>query len=485
MELYNLTIHELNSLILSKKVSIIEITDSILSRINKIEDYVGSYITLCSDEAIKSAAEIQSEIDKSGCKLPLMGIPMGIKDNICTKGIKTTCASRMLENFIPPYSATVVQKLNTNKAILIGKLNMDEFAMGSSTESSYFKLTRNPWDLKRVPGGSSGGSAAAVTAGEAVFSLGTDTGGSIRQPAAFCGVVGMKPTYGLVSRFGLVAFASSLDQIGPITKDVEDCAIVLNVLAGYDKNDSTSVDSNHLDYTKALVNDVKGMKIGIPKEYITENMNDEVEKAMFNAVKVFENLGAECEEFSLPMTEYVLPVYYIISSAEASSNLARFDGVKYGYRAKNYSDLNDMYVRTRSEGFGYEVKKRIVLGAIVLSGDNYVKYYEKALKLRRIISECFYKLFDKYDIIISPSTSDTAFKTGKNSVKIPEMSDSNFYTAAANLTGLPGISIPCGFDKEGLPIGLHMMSGLFAESTLLRAAYTFEQNTIHHRKKPN
>lgn len=477
MEIHELTVHEMGELIKSKKVSAVELTQLMLDRINEIDKEVNCFITVLNDEAIIRAKTVQERIDKGEVRSPLAGIPMAVKDNICTRGIKTTCASKMLENFVPPYDATVIEKLYYKDTVLLGKLNMDEFAMGSSTENSHLKVTRNPWDLNRVPGGSSGGAAAAVASGLTGFALGSDTGGSIRQPAAFCGVVGIKPTYGTVSRFGLVAFASSLDQIGAITRDVTDCALVLNAITGYDSMDSTCANIEYPDFTGALINDVRGVRVGIPKEYIGEGINPEVKKAVLDAAEVLRRLGAECEEFSLPMTEYAIPVYYIISSAEASSNLARYDGIKYGYRAEIYSDLSDLYKKTRSEGFGTEVKRRIMLGTYVLSEGYYDAYYKKALKVRTLIRSSFDDAFEKYDVVMGPTAPTTAYKMGEKRDNPLEMYLGDIYTVSANIAGLPALSIPCGFDSNNLPIGLQLMAKHFDEKTLLRVGYTFEQNT--------
>ena len=482
MELYELTVHQLSDLIKEKKVSAVEITKSYLDRIEKIDSKVGSYLSVLGEDAVKRATEVQEKIDKGEAKSPLSGIPVALKDNICTEGIKTTCASKMLHNFIPPYNATVSKKLLDDDAVIIGKLNMDEFAMGGSTENSYFKSARNPWDLERVPGGSSGGSAAAVAANLTAFALGSDTGGSIRQPASFCGVVGMKPTYGAVSRFGLVAFASSLDQIGPLTKDVTDCAIVLNCITGHDPMDSTSANVEYPDYTKALVNDVKGLKIGIPKEYMGEGLNPEVRKAVLDAVEVLKKLGAQCEEFSLPLTEYAIPAYYLISSAEASSNLARYDGIKYGYRAEKFTDLLELYKQSRSEGFGTEVKRRIMLGTYALSSGYYDAYYKKALQVRTLIKQGFDEAFEKYDVILGPTAPTTAYKLGEKVNNPLEMYLGDIYTVSVNIAGLPGLVVPCGFDGNGLPIGLQLIGKAFDESTLLRVGFTFEQNTDYNKK---
>lgn len=484
MKLYELTAHELSDLLKKKEIGVEELTQSVLNRIEGIDSKLGSYITVCSDKALKRAQEVQEKINKGETTSPLAGIPVALKDNICTEGVTTTCASKMLHNFVPPYNATVVNKLYEADTVLLGKLNMDEFAMGSSTENSYFKQTKNPWSTERVPGGSSGGSATSVASGEAVFALGSDTGGSIRQPAAFCGIVGMKPTYGAVSRFGLIAFASSLDQIGPLTKDVTDCALVLNEITGHDPMDSTSASVDYPDYTKALINDIKGIKIGIPKEYIGEGINDEVKKAVLKAAETLKDLGAECEEFSLPVTEYAIPAYYIMSSAEASSNLARYDGIKYGFRAEKFSDLIDLYKQTRSEGFGAEVKRRIMLGTFALSSGYYDAYYKKALQVRTLIQQGFNNAFDKYDLIIGPTAPTTAYRIGEKIDNPLEMYLGDIYTVSVNIAGLPGLVVPCGMDSNNLPIGLQLIGKPFDETTLLRVGYTFEQNTEHHKNKP-
>lgn len=483
MELYQLTVHEMCDLIRSKKVSVVELTQSLLDRINAVDAKIESYITVLGDEALNRAKKVQERIDKGEAVSPLAGIPMALKDNICTKNVKTTCASKMLNNFIPPYDATVSKKLYNEDTVLLGKLNMDEFAMGSSTENSYFKITRNPWNVERVPGGSSGGSAASVAAGMTGFALGSDTGGSIRQPASFCGIVGMKPTYGAVSRFGLVAFASSMDQIGPLTKDVTDCAIVLNAITGYDPMDSTSANIKYPDYSKALINDVKGIRIGIPKEYIAEETNPEVKKAVLDAAETLRKLGAQLEEFSLPLTEYAIPAYYLISSAEASSNLARYDGIKYGYRAEKYTDLLDLYIQTRSEGFGVEVKRRILLGTYALSSGYYDAYYKKALQVRTLIKNAFNEAFAKYDVLLGPTAPTTAYKIGEKKDNPLEMYLEDIYTVSVNIAGLPGLTVPCGFDISNLPIGLQLIGKPFDESTLLRVGYTFEQNTEYHKNR--
>ncbi|HHV95741.1 MAG TPA: Asp-tRNA(Asn)/Glu-tRNA(Gln) amidotransferase subunit GatA [Clostridiaceae bacterium] len=484
MELYELTIKQLSDMLKKKQISAVEVTRSVLDRIDKLEPALGCYITIVAEKALQDAENVQKDIDNGTLRSPLAGIPMAVKDNICTEGIPTTCASKMLSNFKPPYNATVIRKLYDNGAILLGKLNMDEFAMGSSTETSYFKKTRNPWNVERVPGGSSGGSAAAVASGEAIYSLASDTGGSLRQPASFCGVVGLKPTYGSVSRYGLIACASSFDQIGPITKDVTDCALVLNAITGRDEKDSTSANIEHPDYTKFLINDVKGLKIGIASEFIGDLLDKEVQKAFIDAVDVLKKLGAECEEISLPSLKNALPVYCILAFAEASSNLGRYDGVKYGYRAKEYKDLEDMYRRTRSEGFGPEVKRRILLGTYALSAEQYDKYYKKALQVRRMICDEFNDAFKKYDIILYPTTPDTAFKFGTMTKEPMQMYKHDILTMPANIAGLPAITVPCGFDSNNLPVGLQMLSKPFGEGKLLQAAYTFEQNTEFRNSRP-
>ena len=476
------TIHEYAELLKQRKLSSVELTKQYLARIEKADAQIGSYITVCPDEALAAAGKADERIAKGEATL-LTGIPVGIKDNICTEGITTTCASKMLYNFVPPYDATVTKRLKNEGAVILGKLNMDEFAMGSSTESSYFKKTKNPYDLTRVPGGSSGGSAASVSADLAPYALGSDTGGSIRQPAAFCGNVGLKPTYGLVSRFGLIAFASSLDQIGSFTKDVTDCAIVLNAIAGYDKMDSTSVDPDKTDYTKALGLPLKGMKIGVPKQYLESGIQAEIREAVENAIKVYEMLGAECEECSLPLSKYALPAYYLISSAEASSNLARFDGIKYGYRAEEYHGLTDLYEITRSEGFGEEVKRRIMLGTYALSSGYYDAYYKKAQQVRGLIKRDFAACFEKYDVLLTPTTPTTAYKFGEKSDPVA-MYMGDICTVAVNIAGLPAISIPAGLDKKGMPIGIQLIANSFDERKLLTAAFAYERETGYEKLRP-
>lgn len=476
------TIHEYAELLKQRKLSSVELTKQYLARIEKADAQIGSYITVCPDEALAAAGKADERIARGEATL-LTGIPVGIKDNICTEGITTTCASKMLYNFVPPYDATVTKRLKNEGAVILGKLNMDEFAMGSSTESSYFKKTKNPYDLTRVPGGSSGGSAASVSADLAPYALGSDTGGSIRQPAAFCGNVGLKPTYGLVSRFGLIAFASSLDQVGSFTKDVTDCAIVLNAIAGYDKMDSTSVDADKTDYTKALGLPLKGMKIGVPKQYLESGIQTEIKEAVENAIKVYEMLGAECEECSLPLSKFALPAYYLISSAEASSNLARFDGIKYGYRAEEYHGLTDLYEITRSEGFGEEVKRRIMLGTYALSSGYYDAYYKKAQHVRGLIKRDFAACFEKYDVLLTPTTPTTAYKFGEKSDPVA-MYMGDICTVAVNIAGLPAISIPAGLDKKGMPIGIQLIANSFDERKLLTAAFAYERETGYEKLRP-
>lgn len=479
MELYELTLHELQDKLGNKEVSAEEITKSIFSRIKTVEDKVKSFISLYEAEAVEKARKI----DNDGKYESIAGIPFGLKDIFCTKGIKTTCGSKMLENFIPSYDCTVAAKLIEKRGIMVGKLNMDEFAMGSSTENSAFFATSNPWDIERVPGGSSGGSASAVAADEVVFSLGTDTGGSIRQPASFCGTVGLKPTYGRVSRWGVIAFASSLDQVGAFTKDVRDCALVMNLISGYDKLDSTSVPVDVPDYTTYLNGDIKGMKIAYPREYFGQGVDGNIRNAVKNALKKFEELGAIVEEVSLPHSEYALPAYYLVAPAEASANLARFDGVRYGYRNSEAENVVDMFSSSRAEGFGDEVKRRIMLGTYALSSGYYDAYYLKALKARRLIYNDFTRAFDDYDIIVSPTTPTTAFKLGEHSGDPLTLYMNDILTVPVNMAGLPGMSIPCGLSK-GLPIGMQLIGKAFDEGQLFRAAYAFEQNTDYHKVKP-
>ena len=475
------TAHELHDLLLAGKTSSLEITRSVFERIAEQDDKVKAYVTLSKETALEQARAADQRLKNKTNLSPLTGIPIAVKDNMCTKGLRTTCSSKILANYLPPYDATVVTKLKEAGAVIIGKTNLDEFAMGSSTENSAFQKTRNPWDLETVPGGSSGGSAAAVAAGEAILATGSDTGGSIRQPASFCGVVGLKPTYGRVSRYGLVAFASSLDQIGPLAKDVEDAALMLNVIAGHDAQDSTSADRPVPDYRRALVNDVKKIKIGLVRELMGEGIEPEIKAAVKKAAADLANLGAEISEVSLPSLEYAITTYYLIAPAEASSNLARFDGVKFGYRSKDAKDLISMYYNTRREGFGQEVKRRIMLGTYALSAGYYDAYYLKALKVRTLIKQDFEKAFGRCDVLISPTSPTAAFKVGEKSADPLAMYLSDIATIPVNLAGLPAVSLPCGFSR-GLPIGLQIIGQAFAEEPVLRTAYAYEQNTEWHKQ---
>ncbi|MGB9891633.1 Asp-tRNA(Asn)/Glu-tRNA(Gln) amidotransferase subunit GatA [Thermodesulfovibrio yellowstonii] len=482
MELNKLKLTELVPLISKGEVRPHEIIIDVFKRVQEVEGKVKAYITLTVEKAYDMAREAENAIF-SGKKSLLTGIPIAVKDNICTKGILTTCASKILYNFYPPYESTVTSKLLNNKYILIGKTNMDEFAMGSSTENSGFHVTKNPWDLERVPGGSSGGSAAAVAADECIAALGSDTGGSIRQPASFCGVVGLKPTYGRVSRFGLVAFASSLDQIGPITKCVADAALLMNVISGHDPMDSTSAPIESSDFTEYLGKEVKGIKIGIPKEYFIEGMDKEVEERIKDAIKELESLGCIPVEISLPHTEYAVATYYIIATSEASSNLARYDGVKYGLRVQG-KDLLEMYMKTRSRGFGTEVKRRIMLGTYSLSAGYYEAYYKKAQQVRTLIKNDFEKAFEKVDFIVTPTAPSPAFKIGEKIDDPLQMYLSDIFTISVNLAGVPAISIPCGFSEKGLPVGLQIIGKPFDEAGILQLAYAYEQSTPWHKMKP-
>ena len=486
MEITELTVHELQEKLQKKEITLPEITKAYAKRIEEKEKEVQAFLTILAEDAEKQSTEIQQKVDKGEKIGSLAGIPIGIKDNICTKGIKTTCASKMLENFISPYDATVMEKIKAEGMITLGKLNMDEFAMGSATEYSAFQKTRNPWNLKAVPGGSSGGSAAAVAADLVPWALGSDTGGSIRLPASFCGVVGLKPTYGLVSRYGLVAFASSLDQIGPITKDVEDCAMLLNVITGHDERDTTSENREKVDYTKAIRSDVKGMKIGIPKEYFGEGIDKEVKETLEKAIQTYQELGATVEECSLDIADYALATYYIIACAEASSNLGRFDGIRYGYRTPNYKNLKELYRRSRSEAFGAEVKRRIILGTYVLSSGYYDAYYKKAQQVRTLVKKEFEEAFQKYDFLLTPTAPNVAFEIGTKSNNPLEMYLADICTVSINIAGLPAISIPCGVNSKGMPIGMQLIGSKFSEETLLQAGYTLEQKIEFRKKyKPN
>ena len=487
MELFDLTIHELHDLLKQKKTSSVEITEAVLKRIRAVEPQVGAYITVTEDLAraqAKKADEIIARDAGAWRAMPLQGIPLGIKDNFLIEGIKTTCASKILNNYIPPYTATCARQLLDQGAVVLGKLNLDEFAMGSSTENSAMVQTRNPWDLDRIPGGSSGGSAAAVAAGECIASTGTDTGGSIRLPAALTNLVGLKPTYGRVSRYGIIAFASSLDQVGPLTKDVTDSAIMLQALAGHDRRDSTSLNLPIPDYAKALAPDVKGWKIGIPKEYFVGGMDAEVAKAMKDAVETLKKLGATCVDVTLPHTDYGVPTYYILATAEASSNLARYDGIRYGHRTSSPGDLTKLYEKSRSEGFGPEVKRRIMLGTYVLSAGYYDAYYIRGQKVRTLIRRDFEQAFEKCDVILTPVSPTPAWKIGEKTNDPLKMYLSDIFTINVNLAGLPGMSLPCGFTGSGLPIGMQLIAKHFEEEKMLRVAYAYEQATEWHKRRP-
>jgi aspartyl-tRNA(Asn)/glutamyl-tRNA(Gln) amidotransferase subunit A len=475
MSLMSLTAVELGKKIKAKEVTVTEAVTAALDAIEAKEKRVNSFVTVDREGALKRAEEVQKLIDDGTLTGPLAGVPVAIKDNMCTKDLMTTCSSKILSNFKPAYTAEAVENLEKAGAVIIGKTNMDEFAMGSTTETSAYGATKNPWNEDHVPGGSSGGSCAAVAAEECSYALGSDTGGSIRQPSSFCGVTGIKPTYGTVSRYGLIAYGSSLDQIGPIAKDVTDCAAILEAIASYDKKDSTSIPRDDLKFTDALVDDVKGLKIGIPRDYFGEGLDPEVKAAVLNAAKVLEQKGAIVEEFDLSLVEYAIPAYYVIACAEASSNLARFDGVKYGYRAKEYEGLHNMYKKTRSEGFGPEVKRRIMLGSFVLSSGYYDAYYLKALRTKALIKKAFDEAFAKYDVILGPAAPTTAPKIGESLSDPIKMYLGDIYTISVNLAGLPGISLPCGKDSNGLPIGLQLIGDCFKEKNIIRAAYTFEQ----------
>jgi len=477
-----LTIHEAHKLLEEKQVSSVELTRACLERIQQVEPEVRAIVTLTEELALEQAQKADKTL-AAGSSSPLTGIPALIKDNMCTRGIPTTCSSKMLQNFIPPYDATVVEKLNDCGVVIVGKSNMDEFAMGSSTENSALQTTHNPWDLSRVPGGSSGGSAAAIAADEAIYALGSDTGGSIRQPAGFCSVTGLKPTYGRVSRYGLVAFASSLDQIGPLTKDVTDCALVMNAIASYDSRDSTSVPQPTPDYTQCLTGNIKGLRIGVPKEYFVEGMQAEVQTAIQAAISKLEELGAKAEEVSLPSTRYALAVYYIIAPSEASANLARYDGVKYGFSAREAENMWDAMEKTRQYGFGPEVKRRIMLGTYALSAGYYDAYYLKAQRVRTLIRQEFDRVFEKFDVIVTPTSPTVPFKIGEKIDDPVQMYLSDVCTLPINIAGLPAISIPAGFAKE-LPIGMQIISKPFAEETILKIAYAYQQSTDWHKRRP-
>ena len=480
MDILKYTAVELGRKIKDKELTAVEATQAVLDRIDSVENTVHAYVTVDREGALKKAAQIQKKIENGELTGPLAGVPVAIKDNMCTEGMLTTCSSKILYNFVPTFTAEAVKNLEAAGAVIIGKTNMDEFAMGSTTETSAYGVTRNPWNPDHVPGGSSGGSCAAVAAGECFYALGSDTGGSIRQPSSFCGVTGIKPTYGTVSRYGLIAYGSSLDQIGPVAKDVTDCATILEIIASHDLKDSTSVE-RETNFTDALVDDVKGMRIGIPKGYFGEGLDKEVKENILNAVKVLEEKGAVVEAFDLNLLQYAIPAYYVIASAEASSNLSRFDGVKYGYRAEEYEGLHNMYKKTRSEGFGPEVKRRIMLGSFVLSSGYYDAYYLKALRTKALIKQEFDKAFERFDVIVAPAAPTTAPELGKSLSDPMKMYLSDIYTISVNLAGLPGISIPVGRDSKGLPVGMQLIGNCFEEEKIIRAAYTFEQTRAYER----
>ncbi len=484
MELHQKTIHEVAADLKAKKLSSVELTKTVMDHLEKVEPLVQSFITVTRGQALAQAAEADKRIASGKDVTLLTGIPLAIKDLLCTKGVRTTCASRMLETFIPPYNATVVEKLNASGAAMVGKTNMDEFAMGSSTETSFYKKTKNPWNLNCVPGGSSGGSASSVSADQAFGSLGSDTGGSIRQPAALCGIVGLKPTYGRVSRYGLIAFASSLDQIGPMTKDVEDCALMMGAIAGHDPKDSTSANVPVADYLGEMKKSIKGLRIGIPKEFFPSEMNREVSVAVQNAIAQLKHLGSEVVEVSLPHSPYSLAVYYVLAPSEASSNLARYDGVRYGLRVPGENIL-EMYSKTRAAGFGPEVKRRIMLGTYALSSGYYDAYYLKAQKVRRLIKQDYDKAFEKVDIIATPTAPNPAFRFGEKTDDPLTMYLEDIFTISINIAGVPAISLPCGLSNTELPIGLQLIGKPFDEATLLRAAWAFEQSTEWHKRKPS
>lgn len=479
MSILDLTALELGKKIKAGEITSPQATEAVIKQIKAVEEQVHSYVTLDEEGAMKRAKEVQAQIEAGTLTGPLAGVPAAIKDNMCTKGMRTTCSSKILENFVPTYTAEAVLNLEKAGAVILGKTNMDEFAMGSTTETSAYGVTRNPWNTEHVPGGSSGGSCAAVAANECFYALGSDTGGSIRQPSSFCGVTGIKPTYGTVSRYGLIAYGSSLDQIGPVAKDVSDCAAILEAISSHDLKDSTSMARTDCDFTSALKDDVKGMKIGIPSSYFGEGLDEEVKAAILKAADILKEKGAVVETFDLGLVDYAIPAYYVIASAEASSNLSRFDGVKYGYRTKEYEGLHNMYKKTRSEGFGPEVKRRIMLGSFVLSSGYYDAYYLKALRTKALIKQAFDKAFEKYDVILGPAAPTTAPKLGQSLSDPIKMYLGDIYTISVNLAGLPGISLPCGKDKNGLPIGLQLIGNCFEEKKIIRAAYAFEQTRTY------
>ena len=474
MSILDLTALELGKKIKAGEITSLQATEAVIKQIKAVEEQVHSYVTLDEEGAMKRAKEVQAKIEAGTLTGPLAGVPAAIKDNMCTKGMRTTCSSKILENFVPTYTAEAVLNLEKAGAVILGKTNMDEFAMGSTTETSYYGVTRNPWNTEHVPGGSSGGSCAAVAANECFYALGSDTGGSIRQPSSFCGVTGIKPTYGTVSRYGLIAYGSSLDQIGPVAKDVSDCAAILEAISSHDLKDSTSMARTDCDFTSALKDDVKGMKIGIPSSYFGEGLDEEVKAAILKAADILKEKGAVVETFDLGLVDYAIPAYYVIASAEASSNLSRFDGIKYGYRTKEYEGLHNMYKKTRSEGFGPEVKRRIMLGSFVLSSGYYDAYYLKALRTKALIKKEFDKAFAKYDLILAPASPDTAPKLGASLSDPLKMYLGDIYTISVNLAGLPGMTVPCGMDSKGLPIGMQLIGDCFKEKNIIRAGYAFE-----------
>ncbi len=482
MNITGLTALELGKRIKSGDIKVAEATRAVLDEIKKKDGEINAYITVIEDEALKRAEEVQAKINAGELdNSPLAGVPVAIKDNISTKGIKTSCASKILGDFKPPYNAAVIDKLSDAGAVIVGKLNMDEFAMGSTGETSYYGETKNPWDTSRVPGGSSSGAAAAVASCMAPYALGSDTGGSIRQPASYCGVTGMKPTYGAVSRYGLIAYASSLDQIGPVAKDTADCAAILDIICGKDEMDGTSLDIEHKSYLGSLSGDVAGLKIGIPSQCFGDGLSGDVKDAVLGVAEALKSKGAEAEEFDMPIIDYVVPTYYIIASAEASSNLSRFDGVKYGFRAEEFEDLTDLYMSTRSEGFGEEVKRRIMLGTFALSTGYYDAYYKKALQVKALIKKAFDDAYEKYDVILFPAAPSTAPKIGSSLSDPLKMYLSDIYTVSVNLAGLPGITVPCGFDKGGMPIGAQLVGAALNDHVILNAAYTYQQATGYHK----
>ena len=474
MSILDLTALELGKKIKAGEITSLQATEAVIKQIKAVEEQVHSYVTLDEEGAMKRAKEVQAQIEAGTLTGPLAGVPAAIKDNMCTKGMRTTCSSKILENFVPTYTAEAVLNLEKAGAVILGKTNMDEFAMGSTTETSYYGVTRNPWNTEHVPGGSSGGSCVAVAANECFYALGSDTGGSIRQPSSFCGVTGIKPTYGTVSRYGLIAYGSSLDQIGPVAKDVSDCAAILEAISSHDLKDSTSMARTDCDFTSALKDDVKGMKIGIPSSYFGEGLDEEVRAAILKAADILKEKGAIVETFDLGLVDYAIPAYYVIASAEASSNLSRFDGIKYGYRTKEYEGLHNMYKKTRSEGFGPEVKRRIMLGSFVLSSGYYDAYYLKALRTKALIKKEFDKAFAKYDLILAPASPDTAPKLGASLSDPLKMYLGDIYTISVNLAGLPGMTVPCGMDSKGLPIGMQLIGDCFKEKNIIRAGYAFE-----------